>query len=727
MEEISADLPQGWHKLVFGIPAQFAVDAVEHHAGAHSVRMSASESARSFLVSDYLPVGVGETFTASAWVKCKDVPVEKGHVILIAEFANSKEQSVEMENCGMATAETAGWQLLQKTFKVPVAATQVRLRMGFGYAQGTIWWDAASLVPSDPLAMQLDIEPQHFVPGSVPINILNRAGQRGRARVGVAIGKTDVETKPLATQVVSMDLTGEPVQKVQVPIALAVRGKLKLIAELLPVQGQTPLFTRRVDIQVPPPITLQPLNPTHWAVEDGAAKIEGNVDVVVSAEDRKTAEISVQMLDSNKAVRAQWRKDKGTPAAAEVTGFSLQAENLPIGEYRVVATLHLANGKTIESEQPWSVIERRQARTTINAAGYPEIDGKAIYPLGVFNGRPKEEAPAGFTVSHAYNAARITADEFNNDQEAKSFLDQTQKAGMHACFMVPLKYAFEGKWDDFRRRIEMFRNHPALLCWDEEEGIARGDMTLDALRKVAEIVHEVDPNHPLMIGDARDVISRITDRSKLLPTDVMDLGMWWWYPFPMTLQQGDALQGEEGASANELVPPAFLVGAQTSKPIWTSLQAYLKNAKSRYPTPQEYRAQAYLGIISGAKGLMWYGGYVDGGIYHDEPAGHFKALEEVVGQLRQLSPVIMSPSGNVPAFTPKNAAISLALKNGPDGPVLFAVNRRMTPVDVVFDAAELPGGAVKVLYENRSVSASGRKMSDHFDGLSVHVYQFQHN
>ena len=311
MEDVAADLPNGWHKLVFGVPAQFAVDSVEHHGGGHSVRMSASESGAVFLVSDYLPVGVGETFTASAWVKCKDVPAETGPVLLSAEFTNSKEQPVEMENCGTANAETATWQLLQKTFKVPEAATQVRLRMGLGYAQGTVWWDDASLVPGDPLAMQLDIEPAHVVPGNLPINILNRAGQRGSVRVGVAIGKADVETKPLAAQAMPLELTGEPVQKVQVPIAPAVQGKLKLIAELLPAQGQTPLFTRRVDIHVPPPITLMPVIPTHWAMEDGAAKIDGNVDVAVSAEVRKASEISVQLLDSSHAVRAQWRGEKG--------------------------------------------------------------------------------------------------------------------------------------------------------------------------------------------------------------------------------------------------------------------------------------------------------------------------------------------------------------------------------------------------------------------------------
>jgi hypothetical protein len=605
--------------------------------------------------------------------------------------------------------------------------------MGFSYCSGTTWWDDASLIPLDPLAMQLDIDPQHFVPGVVPINILNRAGTRGNVRVAVAIQRpsnsdaADVnQSKALFAQQVPVQLTGEAMQHVDVDVSppVEVRGKFKLTATLLPAQNQTPIFSRQVAVQVPAPVTLKPLVPTHWAAEDGAAHIDGQIDLVLSDADRQGSNLSIQIFDANKTVRARWTNNGGALPEG-VLPFSLVAGDLLIGEYRVVAHLQLRSGKSIESEQPWSVIFRRQSRTTINAAGYPEIDGKAIFPLGVFNGKTKAEGAAGFTVSHAYNATRITPDGYDDDQHAKDFLDRTQEAGMHACCMIPLEWAFAGKWDDFRRRIQMFRNHPALLCWDEEEGVARGNMTLDALKKAAEIVHAEDPNHPLMIGDARDVISHITNRANLLPTDIMDMGMWWWYPFPMAPRSGNALEGEEDAKSGEIDPPAFLIGTKTTKPIWTSLQAYKKDKTSRYPTAQEYRAQAYIGVISGAKGLMWYGGYVGSGIYQDEAAGHWTALAEVVRQLRELSPVIMSPSATAPTFSPKDAPISVAVKDGPNGPVLLATNRRNTPLDMTFDIAKLPTGRITVLYENRTVLPRAGKLTDHFDGYGVHVYQFK--
>jgi hypothetical protein len=734
MEKIAGDLPASWQTYSIGAPAQFAVDASEHHSGSHCVRISATEPVRSYLATDYFPVGVGETFLASAWVKCQDIQKKGGAVILIAEYADSQGQKLQVDSCGSAETLQTGWQRLQKKIKVPEPATKMRLRMGFSYCSGTTWWDDASLIPLDPVAMQVDINPQHFVPGRIPINILNRAGTKGSVRIGVAIrkpSKTDPEDaergKPLVAEQAPVELTGEPMQHVDVDISpsVDVRGKVKLIAMLLPLQGSSPIFSRQVDVAVPAPVTFKPLVPTHWAVEDDPAKIEGQIDVALSPTQRQGASLTVLLLDSSRVVRAKWKNDG--PLADGIVPFSLAVSDLPIGEYQAVTQLRMRSDKSFESQQPWFEIRRSQARTTINAAGYPEIDGKAIYPLGVFNGREKEEGEAGFTVSHAYNATRIMPSGYGDDQNCKDFLDRTEKAGMHACCMVPLEWAFAGKWDDFRRRIRMFRNHPALLCWDEEEGVARGNMTLDALQKVAQIVHEEDPNHPLMIGDSRDVISRIANRANLLPTDLMDMGMWWWYPFPMSPRSGNALEGEEDAKSGEIDPPAFLIGTKTTKPIWTSLQAYKKDEKSRYPTAQEYRAQAYIGVISGAKGLMWYGGYVDGGIYHDQAAGHWTALAEVVKELRELSPVIMSPSAGPPTFIPKDAPISVALKSGPNGPVLLAANRRAVPLDMTFDVAKFSAGQITVLYENRSVSPRAGKLADHFDPLGVHVYQFKSN
>jgi hypothetical protein len=277
----------------------------------------------------------------------------------------------------------------------------------------------------------------------------------------------------------------------------------------------------------------------------------------------------------------------------------------------------------------------------------------------------------------------------------------------------------------------MFRNHPALLAWDEEEGLARGDMKPETLAQIRRILREEDPHHPLMVGDSRDVIGRVTDRSNFFPLDHMDLGMWWWYPFPLPLAAkaapGDALQGEEPLGSNELAPPVFLTQRNTGKPLWVGVQSYKKpNKGARYPTPAEYRAQAYIALLHGAKGLMWYGGSVTGGLYLAPDEGHWNDLKKLATELKELSPVLMAPSQPAPTFAPATVSLSVALKRAVGRTVLIAVNRGTTAIDVSFSLPNLQSAPLPVLSENRTVTITDGVLRDHFEPFAVHIYELPH-
>ena len=40
---------------------------------------------------------------------------------------------------------------------------------------------------------------------------------------------------------------------------------------------------------------------------------------------------------------------------------------------------------------------------------------------------------------------------------------------MKALMLIPRKPLFAGDMETVRERVRMFRNHPALLAWDEED------------------------------------------------------------------------------------------------------------------------------------------------------------------------------------------------------------------------------------------------------------------
>src|SRR5207248_2426533 len=131
--------------------------------------------------------------------------------------------------------------------------------------------------------------------------------------------------------------------------------------------------------------------------------------------------------------------------------------------------------------------------------GYLVHSDKTIFPLGIFNGggKTKESAEAGFTINHTYNDANVEPGERPGDMRALHFLNMTQQAGMKALMLIPRGLAFAHDWEGVRRRIRMFRNHPALLAWDEEEGIARDDMSPADLARLRKLIAKEDPNHPL--------------------------------------------------------------------------------------------------------------------------------------------------------------------------------------------------------------------------------------
>jgi hypothetical protein len=270
----------------------------------------------------------------------------------------------------------------------------------------------------------------------------------------------------------------------------------------------------------------------------------------------------------------------------------------------------------------------------------------------------------------------------------------------------------------------MFRNHPGLLAWDEEEGLARGDIKIQVLEQLRDIIRKEDPNHPIMVGDSKDVIGRMpADRADFFPVECMDMGMWWWYPLPLG-GNATALEGDEGPRGTELVPPAFLVNRKTQKPIWVGVQAYKKPpAWSRYPTPVEYRAQAYIAIAHGARGLMWYGGSVTGGLYLNPKDGNWDYLKTLARELRDLSPVLVGETLAAPQFSPADALISTTIKRADGRIVLIAANRGAKALDVTLTSPILETGPVKVLAEERTVQPAAGSLKDRFEPYAVHAYE----
>src|SRR5438094_8115044 len=143
----------------------------------------------------------------------------------------------------------------------------VRVRAGFSYSSGTCWWDDIVVQAAQPLVARVDLDRGRLTPAMdpLPLTILNRTAMRGPARVTVTLNGKKFEQ--------SVQLDGKAEQNVGVPIEIDMRGKAAIT--LAVSHSGKEVFTRKMDVVVPPPLVLDPPCPTHWAMEDGPAKIAG--------------------------------------------------------------------------------------------------------------------------------------------------------------------------------------------------------------------------------------------------------------------------------------------------------------------------------------------------------------------------------------------------------------------------------------------------------------------
>ncbi len=67
------------------------------------------------------------------------------------------------------------------------------------------------------------------------------------------------------------------------------------------------------------------------------------------------------------------------------------------------------------------------------------------------------------------------------------------------------KWAVKGQLENFRKVVEKYKNHPALLLWgvgNEMDLFYSNYKVWDAVQDIAKMIKEVDPNHPTMVVTA---------------------------------------------------------------------------------------------------------------------------------------------------------------------------------------------------------------------------------
>lgn len=323
--------------------------------------------------------------------------------------------------------------------------------------------------------------------------------------------------------------------------------------------------------------------------------------------------------------------DRSVPAAPKVE-VPFDVASLPVGRFEIVGRIMLEGQEAQRETREFSKFDPVQW-----PAWEPIRESKAVGDTIMVNGKPflarmLYHAPMDETiVNHGFNVVQCFGSDPDPLPSIKQHLDACEKVGLYGAVAL-FNNQFFNKGPEFdlarlEQAVMMFKDHPALLCWDLIDE-PEGTMTPEAVQAGADLIRRLDPNHFVWVNMCQ--YPRLTDYLAS-----QDLWSYDYYPFP---QQTPFVYKERWINLTD----EKLLG---KKPLGTCLQTYNYNqAEWRMPSPDETRTSAWLHVIHGYK---WFGYYS----YYDAPPSGCLSRDPMLlsytralnTELVQLQDVIVAP------------------------------------------------------------------------------------
>ena len=338
--------------------------------------------------------------------------------------------------------------------------------------------------------------------------------------------------------------------------------------------------------------------------------------------------------------------------------------------------------------------------------------GESFFPIGIYNGLM--EAGDGRDGFALYASVGFNSVFPWRDQDFDAVLAAARASGLQVVVRDPTD-----------AELPRFANDPAVLGYDldhEPTVHAQAETALwrlEAFRDRRAAVRALDPRRPVFTVDAPGITPPYRN-SWLAYVEAGDLVCFWKYPFfnaPVRTMMGPRSLPEVTALAAET--------ARERKPVWYVAQASRSPINNWFmPEAAQARAMIYAGLIHGATGVIWFthdsyasrDGRVIGASPDPKPnydgarpdrrklgiplratardlaqsRRMWRTIERLNAELAVLGPAILSSTSArdyrvaVRGASASPTPIRTLLKNGPEGPVLLAVNIDANPVEARF-------------------------------------------
>ncbi len=163
---------------------------------------------------------------------------------------------------------------------------------------------------------------------------------------------------------------------------------------------------------------------------------------------------------------------------------------------------------------------------------------------------------------------------------------------------------------------------------------------------------------------------------------------------------------------------------------WNCLECTQIGNPTRKPTPREVRCEAWMSLIHGSRGLIYFvhqfkPNFREAALLDD--AEMLEAVTALNGQIARLAPVLNSPPlENAASVTSSEASapVAFTVRRHQGKLYLFAVGMRGSATSATFTLKGFEGQkSVEAIDEGRSVTALDGRFQDHFDPWQVHLYR----
>jgi hypothetical protein len=419
-------------------------------------------------------------------------------------------------------------------------------------------------------------------------------------------------------------------------------------------------------------------------------------------------------------LRPLWQEVQTVTPHADVSCAGSLTE-VPPGDYDVQVDLQDAAHRLLAQERrEIRVLPPAPVEVSFDAKRACRVNGASLFPIGLYhvsepalnlvNGRARELGLPELTLEDMLTGCRDHG--FNTlvrgwGMPGDEYMRIAEKLGL---WVMPEVGAPDAA--TLRGLVATANRFSNVLMWYgiDEPGGERLQMALEAHERFA----RADPHRP--VSAACNNVGVFADGVRAY--DLLLIDPYFIYP-----KRGPSLEAIAGWVQ------AGRKAAAGRQPVWVVPQAFAIDNAWAEPTGVELRCQAYLSIVSGATGLIWYAWYTTEP-WSQNPRGRnqwflpdsplWPYFSELNAEISQLAAVILEGETRGAAVCDSDTIDSQRWEAG-GATTLIAVNPRDQELTCRF--GNLPGTAATVLFEDRQVPLQDGACSDTFAPWAVHVYR----